>query len=132
MPIQYYPAEDVKELVNEVVKKTPFSYIDTDRVFCYRSRGSRSKRCLARCYSFLKIWQKALKLPPFYIVEVLSERYDRLSQEEKTKVIIHELLHIPKSFGGGLRPHAGYVTRKAIDELYFRYMASKNGNPKRA
>jgi len=109
----------------DLVKTIPLSYIDPDRVICYRSRGSRSKRGLARCYSLLKIWQQALGLPPHYIIEVISERYDRLSHDDQVKVMIHELLHIPKTFGGGLRPHTGYITRRAIDQLHYKYLSNK-------
>ncbi len=56
---------------------------------------------------------------PRYLIEVIAERFDRLSQEDKEKVIIHELLHIPKGFSGGFRPHKGYITQKAIDRLHY-------------
>jgi len=125
MPISYTQAQDIQLLMTDLVRTIPMGYIDPDRVACYRSRGSRSKRGIARCYSLLKIWQQALDLPPYYIIEVISERFDHLSQEDKVKVIIHELLHIPKAFGGGLRPHAGYVTRRAIDRLYYSYISNK-------
>ncbi len=121
MPISYRPAPDLEAMVREVVKKADMSYIDPDRVFCFRSRGSRSKRIIARCYSLPKIWQMGLNTPAHYIIEVVSERFDKLTYEEKVKVVIHELLHIPKTFGGGLRPHRGYVTNRAINEIYGRF-----------
>lgn len=126
MPIKYIPAKDVQGLVNEIVAALSLEYINTENVMCFRSKGSRSKRGIARCYALSKIWQKALNLPPFYIIEVISERFDLLSEENKIKVIIHELLHIPKTFGGGLRPHKGYVTRKVVDEYYCRFLAFSN------
>jgi predicted metallopeptidase len=55
-----------------------------------------------------------------YLIEVISERYDRLSREEKEKVIIHELLHIPRGFAGGFRPHKGHITRRKIESLHLR------------
>lgn len=125
MPISYYPAHDLEVMVREVVKKAGMTYIDPDRVLCFRSRGSRSKRVIARCYSLPKIWQMGLGTPAHYIIEVISERFDRLSREEKVKVVIHELLHIPKTFGGGLRPHRGYVTNRAINEIYGRLMSQQ-------
>lgn len=125
MPISYHRAQDIQLLMDDLVKTIPLSYIDPNRVICYRSRGSRSKRGIARCYSLFKIWQQALDLPPYYIIEVISERYDHLPRDDQVKVMIHELLHIPMTFGGGLRPHAGYVTRRAIDHLYYEYLSNK-------
>ena len=64
--------------------------------------------------------QIALGTKPHYVIEGISERYDKLSEAEKTKVIIHELMHIPKSFGGGFRYH-DHVNRKNVEEMYKRY-----------
>jgi len=73
----------------------------------------------------LKIWQRALGLPAHYVIEVISERFDRLSDEDRVKVVIHELLHIPRSFGGGLRPHRGYVTQRRVNDYYRRFADSR-------
>jgi predicted metallopeptidase len=120
------PAEDVRELVKELVSTLSLSHINIEHVMCFRSKGSRSRRGIARCYALSKIWQRALNLPPHYIIEVISERFDSLSEENKIRVIIHELLHIPKAFGGGLRPHQGYVTKKLVEEHYCRFIALSN------
>jgi predicted metallopeptidase len=128
MPISYHPAEDVQLLVRDVIAGLSLDHIDPNRLYCFRSKGSRSRRGIARCYSLSKIWQKALSIPSYYIIEVISERYDNLSYENKLKVIIHELLHIPKTFGGGLRPHIGCVTRRVVEENYCRFIALKNSS----
>jgi len=120
MPIKYYEAPDVHDLVQRIVTKLEFHHIDLSGIYCYRSRDSRSKRTVARIHNLSKLWQKALNRPANYLIEVISERYDRLSQEEKERVLIHELLHIPKGFGGGFRPHKGNITRKKIDALHER------------
>jgi predicted metallopeptidase len=52
------------------------------------------------------------------VIEVISERYDKLCETEKEKTIIHELLHIPKGFSGGFRPHKGYIDRKTVELLH--------------
>lgn len=130
MPIAYHPAEDVRQNVEDLISSLSLQHIDPSRVVCYRSTGSKSRRIVARCYSLSKIWQDALKLPSHYIIEVISERYDSLPEEERIKVLIHELMHIPKCFGGGLRPHSGCVTRRAVEENYRRYLSRSGQNPR--
>ena len=121
MTLKYLEAPDVKQLVDKIVDNLDLSHVVPQSVHCYRSEGSKSKRIIARIHGFGKIWQKALGLPPAYVIEVLSERYDRLSQEDKEKTLIHELLHIPKGFKGGFRPHKGYISRKRVEKLHREY-----------
>jgi len=121
LPLQHLEAPDVKILLDEIIDRLDLFYVAPQSVHCYRSKGSKSKRIIARIHGFGKIWQKALGLPPAYVIEVLSERYDRLSQEDKEKTLIHELLHIPKGFKGGFRPHKGYISRKRVDSLHKEY-----------
>ena len=82
LPLKYLEAPDVKMLVDEIVDKLDLFYVAPESVYCYRSKGSKSKRIIARIHGFRRIWQKALGLPAAYVIEVLSERYDRLSQED--------------------------------------------------
>ena len=125
MTLKYLEAPDVKQLVDKIVDNLDLSHVIPRSVHCYRSKGSKSKRIIARIHGFGKIWQKALGLPPAYVIEVLSERYDRLSQEDKEKTLIHELLHIPKGFKGGFRPHKGYISRKRVEKLHKEYIKRK-------
>jgi len=118
MVIRYCPAIDVKGLLEEIANKLGFSYVLVDRVICLRSSGSKAKHTIARIHGLSRVWQRALGMKTHYVVEVISERYDTLAQEEKEKVIIHELLHVPRSFRGGFRHHKGYVTSKRVSELY--------------
>ncbi len=118
MRIKYFKAPEIKQRVQEIVNSLNLFYIDCHFVYCFRSTGSRSKRIIARIHGLGKIWQIAIPILPQYIIEVISERYDKLSTEEKDKVLIHELLHIPKRFSGGFRVHKGYVDQKKVDKLY--------------
>lgn len=125
MQISYSEARDVKDLTARIVAQLGFDHVDVNGIHCYRSINSKSKRTVARIHNLSKVWQKALDKPANYLIEVISERYDKLSQEEKEKVIIHELLHIPKGFSGGFRPHRGYITSRKIDALYEKLVNTK-------
>jgi predicted metallopeptidase len=115
--IKYEDAPDIRENLQKIAQSLQLNHVKLDDVHCFRSRGSSSRGTIARCYALGKLWQQALNTKAHYAIEVLSERYDKLSDEEKTKVLIHELLHIPKSFGGGFRHH-DYACRRNVEKLY--------------
>ncbi len=39
----------------------------------------------------------------------------------RVKVLIHELLHVPRSFGGALRGHGKHVNDEKVDGFYRIY-----------
>jgi len=119
--LKYLEAPDVKILVDEIVDRLDLFHVVPRSVHCYRSKGSKSRRIIARIHGLGRIWQTALGHSPAYIIEVISERYDRLSQEDKEKTLIHELLHIPKGFSGGFRPHKGYISKKRVEKMHKEY-----------
>jgi predicted metallopeptidase len=118
MPIEYSEAPDVKRLADEIADSLDFFHVVPQFVFCVRSRGSESRRTIARIHGFGRIWQETLNLPASYVIEVISERYDRLTEEDKEKTVIHELLHIPRGFTGGFRPHRGYIDHEIVENLH--------------
>ena len=119
-------APDVKKEIQKILRIIDMPYVKASRIFCYRTQGSKS-RSYARIWSFPKIFQDALDLEPAYVIEVLAKYYDRLTEDEKSKVLIHELLHIPKNFSGALIPH---ITRsrhlgKTANLLFDEYKKAK-------
>ena len=102
--MRFESAPDVKQDFEVLVSKLNFSHIDPSRVICFRSQGS-SSNAIARIWSLPRIWQKALSVKAHYVLEVCSEKYDKLSTEDKTKTLIHEVLHIPKTFSGAVVNH---------------------------
>ncbi len=121
MTIKYEPSSIITSKVEDIVKKLNMTHIDLNRVKCLKSRGSKAKRTIARCHALSKIWQKSLGIKGHYIIEVISENYDNLPEHEKEKVLIHELLHIPFSMGGGFKHHKNYVTRSRVNRLHKEY-----------
>jgi predicted metallopeptidase len=118
MPIKYVEAPDVKKLADEIIEELSLSHVVPQFLFCFRSKGSSSRCTIARIHGLNKIWQETLNLPPSYTIEVISERFDKLSQKEKEKTIIHELLHVPEAFAGGFRPHKGYISDQIVEALH--------------
>lgn len=116
--IKYERAPDIESRAREIADKLEIRH-DFSRVIFVRSRGSKSRRTLARCHALPRIMQAALDKKAHYVVEVISENFDGLEDSEKIKTIIHELLHIPKSFGGGFRHHS-FVNRKTVERMYMK------------
>ena len=126
--MRYEPAPDL-QVTAEEISKLLFPHIKLDRVKCFRSFGTSSRGTIARCHTIGKLMQKAMGVNSFYTLEFLSERFDKMSEEEKIKVIIHELMHIPATFGGGFRHH-DHVCDKNIDKCYRAYKLKKDGDKK--
>ncbi len=118
MRFRYERATDVTELLVTIIDKLGLTHIPKNRVYCYRSYGSKAGNVIARVHSLPRIWQQALSEPAYYAIEVLAEQYDRLPYAEREKTLIHELLHIPQTFGGGFRHHKNWVTRRRVEELH--------------
>ena len=118
MPIKYYEAPEIKKQVDQLAEECDFFHVVPQFVYCVRSRGSKARRTIARIHGLGKLWQGVLNMPPAYTIEVISEIYDKMSDEDKEKTLVHELMHIPGGFSGGFRPHKGYVERKMVDEVY--------------
>jgi predicted metallopeptidase len=128
LPITYSDAPDVKTLADEIAESLEFFHVVPQYIFCLRSKGSASKRTIARIHGLGKVWQETLNLPASYVIEVISERYDRLSEEGKEKTIIHELLHVPKAFAGGFRPHKGYIDEQIVERLHRIFRSRKRNH----
>ncbi len=117
--MRYEYAPDLQERMNEIVSVLDMDHIDVNRVQCLRSFGSSTRRTIARCHTIGKVMQLAMKTKAHYAIEFL-ELFERMSKEEQDKVIIHELMHIPKTFGGGFRQH-DFVCEKNVDIMHEKF-----------
>lgn len=116
MAIQYQKAPDIQNRMRDLADELGMDHID-DRVVCVRSTGTKSRWTLARCHAMSKVFATGLDISMHYVIEVIAETFDKLDEEEQIKTLIHEMLHIPKAFGGGLKSHR-YVTNKRVNGLY--------------
>lgn len=124
-------AEDIQALVEDLVVTLDKPYLNQYRLICMRSRGNKA-RAYARIWNLPDIWQKALDVGPYYVIEVLSQHFDHLSEDKKKQVLIHELLHIPKTFSGALISHghpSAPVNERAVKKLWKEYLEKKGQSP---
>ncbi len=121
--MDWQDAPDVKKDINKILKVLDLPYINSKRIFCYRTTGSRV-RAYARTWAMPKIFQKALDIEPAYVIEVLAKYYDKQNEMNKKQILIHELLHIPKNFSGALAPHKNRsrILHKEADRLFKEYL----------
>lgn len=122
MPIKYHQAPDIQKIAEEIIDKLEWNHIILEHVAFIRSTSSKARRTLARCHALGKAMQIGMgRKKGFYLIEVISEKFDKLSVDEQLKVIIHELMHIPKSFGGGFTHH-NKVHDKSVNSIYNHYL----------
>lgn len=124
--MKYEYAPDLQDRMLEIVKHLDMAHVDVNRVKCFRSRGSSTKRVIARCHTIGKLMQLSIGVKAHYAIEFL-ESFEKMSKDEQDKVIIHELMHIPKTFGGGFRQH-DYVCDSNVEKLHNEFVRKKSGN----
>lgn len=116
-------APDIQERLSRIMNTLNYDHLDSNRIVCMRSYGSKS-RAIARIWGLSRVWQKVLNVKSHYIVEVIHPRFDKINREDQEKTLIHELLHIPKKFSGGLVPHKCFGKRidsRTVDKIYEKY-----------
>jgi len=117
--MQYQIAKDIKEKVNQLINQLKMNHIDEKRIYCIRSFNAKT-RAIARIWGMSKLFNEVCGIKPCYIIEVNSKRFDKLPEHDKIKTLIHELLHIPKTFSGALLFHRGRYHRindKVIENI---------------
>ncbi len=120
--MKYEYAPDLQQRMHEIISALNMTHVNSERVRCFRSRGSSTKRTIARCHALGKLMQHAMNTDAFYAIEFL-ELFEKLSQKEKDKTIIHELMHIPKTFGGFR--HHDFVCERNVEQLYQKFESLK-------
>lgn len=124
--MQWHAAGDLFNRLRRIVRALNLGYIDVRRITCVRVVGSRAN-ALARIWGLPPVFQDALRLRPHYVIEFMVPAFDRLSRQEQDRVIIHELLHIPRTFSGGIRPERSLslrITPRAVERYYRQYLAA--------
>ena len=126
--VEWKNAPDIRKSALHLIKSLDLTWIKSSQLHFFRSMNSKA-HAYARIWGFGKIWQMALNAEPSYIIEVLSEKFDRLSEKEKDKVLLHEIAHIPKNFSGSLLPHTRRGGKRnfhdRVEELFSMYLRNR-------
>jgi len=104
--MKYQAAPEIKQTIEILVKELGFTHIDVARIHCIRSVDAKT-RAYARIWGMSRLFFEVAGIQPNYIIEVVAKHFDKLSEREKIKTLIHELMHIPKTFSGALLSHRG-------------------------
>lgn len=107
---------EIERRSQELIKNLNLEWLSYGRIFYYRSINSKA-RAYARTWGLPKLWQRTLNVEPAYLVEVISEHFDKLAEKEQDKVLLHELTHIPRNFSGALVPHTRHKKGSFHDKL---------------
>ncbi len=108
--MKYQKAPEIKKQIELLVKRLHFDHIKVKNVHCIRSFDAKT-RAYARIWGMAKLFSEVAGLEPNYIIEVNAKKFDKLSEREKIKTLIHELMHIPSTFSGALLSHRGRYHR---------------------
>jgi predicted metallopeptidase len=104
--MKYSFAPDIKRQIIILVTKLNLKHIKLKNIHCIRSFDVKTRAC-ARIWGMAKLFSEVAGLEPHYIIEINAKRFDKLNGREQIKTLIHELMHIPKTFSGALLTHRG-------------------------
>lgn len=104
--MKYDLAPDVKKRIDALIEVLEFTHIIPKQIYCIRSVDAKT-RAYARIWGMAKVFSEVAGIPPTYIIEVNAKKFDRLSDRDQLKTLVHELMHIPRTFSGALLSHKG-------------------------
>lgn len=123
------PAPGVHARLVRIAAVLDFRHIDPRRLACVRTYGSQAN-ALARISGLPLLFQQALKRRAHYVIEVMMPAFGRLSRAQQDRVLIHELLHIPATFSGGLRSEGSTPlrTHHTVNRLYREFLKNRSAS----
>lgn len=104
--MNYAKAPEIKKILDTLVDRLNMSYIEKTGIHAIRSFDAKT-RAIARIWGMSRLFKEVAGIKPQYIIEVNAKRFDKLRERDKIKTLIHELMHIPKTFSGALLSHRG-------------------------
>ena len=118
--MKYILAPEIKTTVSKIVEKLEFDYIKIENIHCIRSLDANT-RAIARIWGMSRLFKEVAGIEPNYIIEVNAKRFDKLGEKDRIRVLVHELMHIPKTFSGALLSHKGRyhrINNREVEKLF--------------
>lgn len=118
--MKYSPAPEIKKQIVQLINQLDMKHIKKNQIHCIRSFDAKT-RAYARIWGMSRLFKEVAGLEPHYIIEVNAKRFDKLPEHEKIKTLIHELMHIPKTFSGALLSHRGphhRINEKEVEKIF--------------
>ncbi|HLD78762.1 MAG TPA: putative metallopeptidase, partial [archaeon] len=81
--MRYTRSPELEQSLRQLAASAGLSHIDFSRTACVVSQGSKSRRTLARCHALPRVMQDALGIDAHYVIEIVSENFFKLGQEEQ-------------------------------------------------
>lgn len=123
--VEWRKAEDIDSKIKKLINSLNLDWVKKGKIYSFRSKKSKT-RAYARIWGLSRIWQNALGANPSYIIEVISEKFDKLDSEKQDKILLHELAHIPKNFSGSLIPHIRRRGKRNFEDKVDNLVAQYN------
>jgi len=102
--------------LKKILQNLGMDYMESTDIAVIVSHFARTN-AYARIYGLPKAIQVGHELSPKYTIEIICENIRKLNCEQISVVFIHELLHIPRTVSGGLRPHGKHVNNRLARKL---------------
>ena len=114
-----------EEAVRILIKLLGLNHINPEEIRVVKSNSK--SMAYARLWGLSKVLQVGLGIKPCYVIELIDRNFSKLDCSEKIRIVVHELMHIPKTFSGHVRPH-NEVFKKELRK-YLRVLRKlKNGS----
>ena len=98
--VEYKEADDIKERAVFFANKLGLTWLDFERIHFYRYYSKTNT--MAKVSGFSKVLQLPKShIAPYYVIVFNTCHFNESkTRQELDNTIIHELLHIPKTFSG--------------------------------
>jgi predicted metallopeptidase len=115
---------EVERMARTLIKVWPdaLKHVDPDRMLYVREISASQRTTTGACLSVFPPYN-LLNPNVVYIVAVYwKASWDNLNEAQRAALVMHQLLHIPPDFGGGVNPHDVQDFQLLVDNFGSDYL----------